>query len=56
MPNQLTRRAFLAAGVAAAPLIVPSTVFGADAPSNRLAVGCIGVGNQGGGHLSALVS
>lgn len=32
---------------AAAPLIFPKSLFGADAPSNRIAVGCIGVGWQG---------
>lgn len=50
-----TRRQFLkSAGVAiAAPLIVPATVFGNDekaAPSERVTVGHIGTGNQG-GHL-----
>src|SRR3954468_3884389 len=31
----------------AAPYVVPATVFGKTAPSNRINVGCIGVGNQG---------
>ena len=38
------------AGVAAAiaaPYIVPSRVFGAEAPSNRITVGVIGTGNRG---------
>ena len=44
-----TRRAFLkssAAGAVAAgfPAIVPSSVFGATAPSNRINIGAIGVG------------
>jgi len=44
-----TRRAFLkasvASGVAASfPAIVPSTVFGATAPSNRINIGAIGAG------------
>ena len=45
----LTRRSFLAAAGAAlaGPYIVPSSVFGAAAPSNRIHLGCIGVGNQG---------
>ncbi|MEQ8848894.1 Gfo/Idh/MocA family oxidoreductase [Botrimarina sp.] len=46
----VTRRRFLkasTAAAAAAPYIVPSTVFGASAPSNRLAVAIIGTGNQG---------
>ncbi|MHC4745061.1 MAG: Gfo/Idh/MocA family protein, partial [Planctomycetota bacterium] len=46
------RREFLkksiAAGAAAAmaPAIVPSSVFGADAPSNRITLGMIGMGRQ----------
>jgi predicted dehydrogenase len=47
----ISRREFVksAAGAAvlAAPYIVPSSVFGGEAPSNRINVGCIGVGNQG---------
>src|SRR6185295_3598500 len=31
----------------AAPYIVPATVFGSNAPSNRINVACVGVGNQG---------
>lgn len=47
-----SRRQFLkssaAAGAAvAAPYFVPSTAFGANAPSNRLTVACLGTGNQG---------
>ena len=30
-----------------APYIVPSSVFGANAPNNRLTLGCIGVGGMG---------
>jgi myo-inositol 2-dehydrogenase/D-chiro-inositol 1-dehydrogenase len=42
-----------AAGVAfALPHVVPATVFGAQAPSERIAVGCIGVGRMGSGDLS----
>lgn len=57
--KRLSRRSFLkgaAAGVGAAlalPTIVPSTVFGAQAPSNRITTGHIGVGNQGGGLLGS---
>ena len=47
----LTRRGFLkGAAVAAAPLVVPGSVLGlngAVAPSNRITMGFIGVGNQG---------
>ncbi|MBA7656691.1 Inositol 2-dehydrogenase/D-chiro-inositol 3-dehydrogenase [subsurface metagenome] len=56
--NTLTRREFLkssavtAAGAALAwPVIVPASVRGANAPSNRIAVGCIGVGRMGLGDL-----
>jgi hypothetical protein len=53
----LSRRDFLkgsalAAGAAIAwPTIVPSSVFGADAPSNRIAMGCIGTGGQGNSNM-----
>lgn len=49
----ITRRQFLKGSAAAtsaallAPAIVPASVFGADAPSNRITLGCIGVGRQG---------
>lgn len=54
-PSQVTRRDFVrtAAGAAAlfsAPLIVPSRLFGADAPSNRIRVGHIGCGRIACGH------
>ncbi len=48
-----TRRRFIqstavhATAAVAAPYIVPASVFGATAPSNRINVGCIGGGNQG---------
>ncbi len=48
----VTRRCFLgraactAAGVCLAPSIVPASVLGAEAPSNRINVGMIGQGNQ----------
>lgn len=59
----VSRRAFLkgvaAAGAAmACPTIVPSSVFGADgkvAPSNRITMGCIGVGGQGSGNQGAFL-
>src|SRR6185295_10431945 len=53
---RITRRGFVrsaAAGVAAtvaAPMIVPSRVFGADAPSNRIHVGHIGCGRIARSH------
>ncbi len=54
----VTRRQFLkgsavAAGALAWPTIVPSSVFGAGAPSNRITMGCIGVGGKGRGNMKA---
>jgi hypothetical protein len=49
--STLSRRAFLrSAAVAAVPMIVPATVFGRDgrvAPSERIILGGIGIGNRG---------
>jgi predicted dehydrogenase len=47
----LTRRSFLKravvfSSVACSPMIVASTLFGANAPSNRIGLGFIGCGNQ----------
>ena len=46
MAASQTRRTILKTGIAAiaAPAIVPSSVFGQSAPSNRIAIGAIGVG------------
>lgn len=50
-PASSSRRDFLKSSAialaAAAPYYAPSSVFGANAPSNRITMGCIGVGNQG---------
>ena len=48
----LSRRDFLRTSAAVAtglalPTIVPSSVFGAEAPSERITLGCIGVGRMG---------
>jgi predicted dehydrogenase len=56
----MNRRDFLkaSAGVGAAltvPVIVPSSVFGANAPSNRITMGCIGVGRMGMGDLREIL-
>src|SRR5271169_4517809 len=52
--NGLSRRSILKTGLGAAitgfPTIVPSTVFGQTAPSNRINVGAIGVGRISRGH------
>lgn len=56
-PGVRSRREFLrrvaqAAGAAlAAPMIVPSTVLGADAPSSKILMGAIGLGGMGTGDL-----
>jgi len=56
----LSRRDFLrsavATGAAAAfPTIVPSTVFGATAPSNRITMGMVGMGLQMRWHLAGML-
>ena len=50
----LSRRSFLkrtaaaiAGTVVGAPYIVPASVLGADAPSDKITIGCIGVGRMG---------
>ena len=58
--NVLNRRQFLknsavVAAAAAWPTIVPASVFGAGAPSNRITVGCIGVGRMGLGDLREIM-
>ena len=47
--SSLSRRSFIkgAAGAVGFGFVVPSTVFGAQAPSNQLRLGCIGVGRMG---------
>ena len=59
--TSLTRRHFLkgAASITtglALPTIVPATVFGARAPSNRIVMGAIGVGSQGTGDMRGFLS
>ncbi|MCX8108519.1 MAG: hypothetical protein N3G20_06920, partial [Verrucomicrobiae bacterium] len=61
----LSRRMFISSNIRAAigacvlPTIVPVTVLGGGrrvAPSNRIAVGCIGLGPQGRGVMSNFLS
>ena len=58
----VSRRDFLkttamgAAGVFIVPTIVPSSVFGANAPSNRINVGAIGCGRQGRGVMYGIMN
>ncbi|MHC4679316.1 MAG: twin-arginine translocation signal domain-containing protein, partial [Planctomycetota bacterium] len=56
--QKVTRRGFLRGSAVAAasaavglPAIIPSSVFGVDAPSSRITVGCIGVGGKGSGNM-----
>ena len=56
----VTRRQFLKGSAVAAtgflvPTIVPVSVFGADAPSNRITIGFVGVGRMGMGDLRELL-
>ncbi len=60
--GRITRRNFLKGTVAAAgttvafPAIVPSSVFGAYSPSNRIVMGAIGVGSQGTGDMRGFLN
>jgi predicted dehydrogenase len=50
--REISRREFIrSAAVLAAPVIVPSTVFGRYAPSNRINLAAIGVGNRGASNV-----
>jgi len=52
--STIKRRSFIkavTAGAIGAPLIVPSTVFGQNAPSNRFTMGVIGTGSMGTGNM-----
>ena len=51
----LKRSAALAAG-AAFPTVLPSRVFGKQAPSNRINIGMIGIGAQGRGHFGGVTN
>jgi len=60
--ERMNRRQFLktatavTAGTVAFPYIVPSSVFGANAPSEKITMGCIGVGSQGNSNMNAFLS
>lgn len=58
--RDLSRRDFLRRGAAvfgaaAVPAIVPASVFGAAAPSNRITMGMIGMGLMMGGHFRSML-
>jgi len=51
-----TRRDFIKAACAGAgPLLLSSRLFGAEAPSNRVTLACIGVGSMGTGNLQGFL-
>ena len=54
----LSRRTFLKgmAGTLTFPLIVPSSIFGSQAPSNGLRIGCIGTGRMGRGNMKEVLN
>jgi len=56
-PIRTDRRSVLKllAATSAAPLILPRRLFGADSPSNKITLGCIGHGWQGGGNLDSFL-
>jgi predicted dehydrogenase len=57
-PNGISRRTFIKAGSAfAAPYFVPRFALGGGlpAPSERITMGLIGVGNMGGGHVGTFL-
>ena len=59
--KSINRRQFLKSSITAtsavllSPAIVPSSVFGANAPSKRITFGCIGVGRMGLGDLREIM-
>ena len=60
--NELSRRKFVktsvlgTAGAFVAPMIIPSTVFGQQSPSNKINIGWIGAGRQGSGDVMGTLS
>jgi predicted dehydrogenase len=57
--RQFLRQAVAVVGTLGLPQIVPSSVLGADgavAPSNRLRLGCIGLGIQGTGNMKVFLN
>ncbi len=56
--SNTSRRRFIAGAAAAiaAPTIIPSSVLGKNAPSNRINMGFIGMGNRGRGVMTALMN
>jgi len=57
IPQTTDRRSVLKllAASTAGPFILPGRLFGADAPSKKITLGCIGVGWQGGSNLDSFL-
>ena len=58
-PSPITNRRSvlkLLAATTAAPLILPGRLFGQNAPSKKITLGCIGVGWQGGANLDSFLA
>ena len=56
--NTITRRQFMKAAGAAGPYVITSAALGAGgrpAPSNRVVMGCIGIGGMGTGNLKSFL-
>ncbi len=52
-----SRRQFIKmSALAGMPAIIPASVLGANAPSKRITLGCIGMGNQGNANLSSFLN
>jgi predicted dehydrogenase len=51
----LKRSAVLGAGTLVVPTIVKASIFGPDAPSNRINIGVIGTGRQGRGDMMSIM-
>jgi predicted dehydrogenase len=59
--KKISRRSFLksvgiSSAVLSCPTLVPSSVFGANAPSNRITIGSIGVGGMGTNDMNGFIS
>ena len=53
--REFLKTAILAGAALGFPTILPSRVFGQNAPSNRLNIGLIGMGGQMGGHANSML-
>ena len=49
--REFIKRSLITSGVIALPTVVPASVFGQNAPSNRINIAAIGVGGRGSGNV-----